>query len=101
MTASAELVVSGIEAMGATDSGNEEVPAGKTVVRVTGSAGTDQFTTTLPTTATEGQMLILRNDNANSILVALGGGGGAPQVAAGTGAVYVYVGSTTGWLRYL
>lgn len=101
LTASAELVVSGIEAMGATDGGNEEVPAGKTVVRVTGSAGTDQFTTTLPTTATEGQMIILRNDNANSILVALGGGGGAPQVAAGTGAVYIYAGSTTGWLRYL
>jgi len=105
LTASAELVMNGMEFFTAIDGISETVPAGKSTVRVSGSAGVNLFTLVLPTLGPNGgplevgQTVILKNDNSNQILVDKGTG--TEGLAAGAGGVFMYVGAGLQWVQFV
>jgi len=105
LTASAELVMSGMAFFTASDGVSETVPAGKSIVRVSGSAGVNLFTLVLPTVGPNGgpleigQTIILKNDNSNQIQVDKVTG---PEgLASGAGGVFIYVGAGLQWVKFI
>jgi len=102
LTASAQMVISGIEPITATDGNSQTVSADTSVVLVDGSAAADQFTVSLPTTDMEdfqGQTIILKNENDNRILVNLGTR--TEPLASEAGGVYIYLGETVRWVKFV